>query len=432
MPRSLLTLVRRLPHGFWALADQGAVSLGSFLAIVFLGRELHQTDYGLYTLIYAAMLFLNTIHGALVTYPLLVRGAGRSVEEFARLIGVSVNLALVLNLLLGSSLAMLLLAFDGAAVVPWALAALFCAQMHETMRRALMARLRHARTIAGDAVAYLGFPAALAALSWAGALGVPAAFAAMAAAFTVGALVHRAQLTLRIARPGETWRAAVEQWPVVRWVLIANLVSMVGVQLMPWILVIFHDLDAAATLRALINPVALCHPIMFGIGNAIVPMVAQARTTERTAEVARTSLRQGAPMILLLAPYLAALLAFPYATLELFYGAGSVYVADAPALKWAVIGYGFLLGTTLVEAILKGLERTRDVFRAQLAGIAVTLAAGFPLAAWLGVEGATAGLMLSLAGQFLWNLRVIMTIFAADHLPIPNGLASTMRETQIK
>ncbi|WP_448208387.1 MATE family efflux transporter [Azospirillum sp. sgz302134] len=402
------SLLRRFSHGIWSLADQGAVSLGGFLSMVFLGRVLPQADYGLYTLIYAALLFLNTIHGALVTYPLLLEGARREDDGFANLVGVSAGATVGLTLLFAPGVVVLLSAFDAVALAPFVVAAVLGAQIHETLRRALMARLRHARAVAGDAVAYLGFPAALALLAWAGRLDLASAFAAMAGAFALGALVHALHLRVRPVGPAGILRTTVEHWPLVRWVLVANLVNVVGVQVMPWILVVFHGLDAAAALRALINPVALCHPLMFGIANAVLPLVAHARAEGRAADATRNALRQGIPMLLLPAPYLLALLLFPRAALELFYGPGNAYAADAPALAWAVVGYGFLLGTSLLEAILKGLGRPQDAFRAQLASVAVTLAAGFPLAARYGVEGATAGLMLSLAAQFLWNLRITL------------------------
>src|SRR3954470_15837197 len=66
---------------FWALADQGVVSLGNFATTLLMARYLPASEFGIYSLLFSTILFLNSLHSALVTLPVLIRGAGMSSPE---------------------------------------------------------------------------------------------------------------------------------------------------------------------------------------------------------------------------------------------------------------------------------------------------------------------------------------------------------------
>src|SRR4030095_3337931 len=64
-------------QSFWAIADQGIVSLGNFLTTIILARALTPDAYGLWSVIFGLILFLNVFPSSLVNYPLSVRLAAR-------------------------------------------------------------------------------------------------------------------------------------------------------------------------------------------------------------------------------------------------------------------------------------------------------------------------------------------------------------------
>ena len=76
-------IAQRLLHdskrSFWAMADQGVVSLGNFgVSILLAGcfeRAHNLSDFGAYWILMELMLFLNGMQAAVVVYPLSVRGA---------------------------------------------------------------------------------------------------------------------------------------------------------------------------------------------------------------------------------------------------------------------------------------------------------------------------------------------------------------------
>src|SRR5215831_7375886 len=154
MPKRLS--VKELWLTIAGLADQGLVSLGSFLTHIVLARSLAPKDYGIFALIYGALIFLNVVHWALVAYPLSVSGASATPDSLRKIISssllITVGLAIALSLIAGG----VGFTFGGARLAGWVMIALVCWQLQETLRRGLMAHLLHQNAIWGDTISYLG------------------------------------------------------------------------------------------------------------------------------------------------------------------------------------------------------------------------------------------------------------------------------------
>src|SRR5262249_3341589 len=113
----------------WTLADQCVVSLGNFCTNMLLLRSLAVDDYRAFGLIYGVMLFLNTLHASLITYPLTVVGATRSDRDLRRLVGASVWLTTLLAVALSSGAAGAAIAVGRADLIGWVIAALLMWQL---------------------------------------------------------------------------------------------------------------------------------------------------------------------------------------------------------------------------------------------------------------------------------------------------------------
>jgi hypothetical protein len=53
-------------QGLWAIGDQAIVSLGNFVTTIILGRSLLPAVYGVWTVLFGLILFLNVVHFALI------------------------------------------------------------------------------------------------------------------------------------------------------------------------------------------------------------------------------------------------------------------------------------------------------------------------------------------------------------------------------
>jgi O-antigen/teichoic acid export membrane protein len=404
----LKTVAARTLPGFWALADQAAASLGSFLLMLILTRDLPQADFGAYTLIYSALLLLNAIHSPVVVYPMVVVGAHTVKQGASALVGMSLLMTAALGAVLAPLLAAGFLLVTDARTA-WTAAALVPAwQIQETLRRAHMARLDHRRALLGDCVTYLVPPALALLLAQIGSLTLWTALCAMETGFVLGALAQAA--TLRIGRCARVQIAAWigESWRLGRWLLFTTLVNLGSMQILPWLLAYWHGLAALAAIRAVVNPATICHPLMFSLGNLVIPVVARARAQGPDGAAGRIGIRTGLALAVLIAPYFFVLAAFPETALRLFYGAASPYVSEGGGLRLVVLCYSSMLLAMVFEASLKGLERTREVFVAQFASIAATLIGGVPLTYFFGLQGALIGSCLSMGALLLWYVWTLV------------------------
>jgi hypothetical protein len=183
---------------FWPLVDQGVVSAGNFLTLVIVARALPaKSEYGVFGLLLEAIFYLNTLQGALVTYPLTVKGATADKDGLKRLATAALlmtcALAVPVALCATATAALaqhLTLGLAGAfALVAW--------QVQEVARKSLIAHFRYADAAWGDALRYLG-TAACVWLAWRqGALTLPRVFWIIGALAALATLVQAAQVGLR-------------------------------------------------------------------------------------------------------------------------------------------------------------------------------------------------------------------------------------------
>src|SRR5262245_14687257 len=193
------TLAADSKRSFWAMADQGVVSLGNFAVNLLLARYFAQRDdlssLGSFGVLMGLVLFFNGIQAALVIYPLTVRGTSVGREQIGRMAGMSLVLTFLSWPLLGAGIiaAALLWSIDPVVGI-WAAAAMLLWQLQETLRRGLMAHLRFRAVLPGDAVSYLGQMTIVGFLAWRGTLTLSSTFIAMAVTSGLGAVLQAAQL----------------------------------------------------------------------------------------------------------------------------------------------------------------------------------------------------------------------------------------------
>jgi O-antigen/teichoic acid export membrane protein len=384
----------QLGRGVSALLDQGVVSLGTFVTNVLLARSLGQGEYGLYALVLGVMLLLNSVHAALVAYPLSVKGATADEHELRRLAAGSLGLAGGLAAAMGAGLFAAVAALGSVELACWSAAALVLWQAQETVRRALVAHLRYGAALWGDAVSYLGQAALIWALSQEGRLSLGAAFAVMSFTSAAAAGLQAVQLRLRPGGLREGAHLARSFWSLGRWALFTNLVGNFTTQAFPWTLAAFHGVGAAAALQSVVNLMGVSHPVMFGINNLIIPVAARVVADRGVAAARRAAFRQAMIGWVLLSPYYVGLALWPEAALRGFYGAGSPYLALEAPLRLFVVAYVFVYLTCILGALLYGLGDSRATFLGHTAGAAAAVALGLPLTAAGGLLGASVGVIV--------------------------------------
>ena len=401
-------------QGLWAIADQGVVSLGNFLTTIILARALSPEAYGVWTVIFGLMLFLNVFHASLIAYPLSVRLASRDDAGGSQLIVASLALTVFLVLPLALLLSGVAFMIGGPALGLWASLALLFWQIQETMRRALMARLAFRTALFTDAISYLGQAGVLWLLARSGQLSSAGAFAVIALTCAAAAMMTLILLRVRLTAAAGLPAWARSFWSTGHWVLWSSLATNFSIQAVPWALFLFRGPAEAAGFQAISNLLGVSHPIMLSLGNIIVPAAARAHLKDGVLAARRVALRHAAQGGLLLLPYVAALVIFPRQLLALFYGPASPYVMLESALRLLTILYTLHYLSLTLKFLLHALERNRPQFVAELSGSLLLAGLVVPLVLWLGLPGAILATGVWLATRLTGNVIILRRVQGAS------------------
>lgn len=387
-----------LKRAAWTLADQAIVSIGAFLVNILLARALPPAEYGVFALLFSAMLALQIVNGSLLFYPLSVRLAIVSAAERTQLIILSVVLSVVLSLILAAALCIGIALFGRTDLILPATAWFFMWQIQETTRRILFSEFRHRAAVWGDSISYIGRLAIVLPLLFLqeGTLG--SVFYAMAIASALAAALQAYQCRLsavrtRMSLSGLT-RVAKDFFSIGGWSLGNNMVSLLRIQSLPWALAAAYGPAAAASFQAALNVVNLANPITLGLGNVIPQAAAQGRLQgDRSAWTAsRAYVLVGVPPLFL---YYAAAFLVPAAILSTFYGAGSPYTDLTEAVQILAVAWAVAYAADMICSFLHGVDAAKSAFAINVAGAATAFVIGIPLVLTWGLVGGCVALALS-------------------------------------
>lgn len=400
-----------VPQGFWAIADQGVVSLGNFLTTIILARAVSPEAYGVWSVIFGLILFLNVLHASLITYPLSVRSASLDSVGMNRLIIGAFALTVFLALPQALILFGVSYSIAGAGLAGWSILALLFWQLQETTRRALMARLAFRSALFTDAISYLGQAGLIWLMARNARLSPEIGFAIIALTCGIAAVAQIISLRLRFdGGVLRLWELATTFWKSGSWMLGSNLITNFSIQAVPWALFLFRGPAEAAGFQAISNLLGVSHPIMLSLGNVIVPAAARVHLKEGFQAARRLALRHAAHGGLLLLPYAIALLIFPRQLLTIFYGANSPYLKLESALRFLTVFYILHYLSLTLKFLLNAVEKNRPQFVAELSGSLLLAALVIPLVLWFGLPGAILVTGIWLAARLTGNVFIMRRI----------------------
>lgn len=429
MSQRLRHLITRHRHVNWALADQAVVSASNFITGVLLARFLGPQAFGLFVLLHAAMLYVNSFQGALIFTPMVSavpqlpvhRRAPYLQGVFALQLGLALTLA-------GSVVGIGVLAGPVAglevasSLTPEILVALGCAmlgfQFQEWQRRYYFVHEDARAAFANDLISYGGQTLLLTVIGLGGHLDVAMALWVIAAttssAFIVGCLHVRVRPMFTHAREvlKEGWRVGRDylaawqmQWLGSQGVLLVG-AGVVGTQ-------------AAGGVRAAQNIVGPINILFLAMEN-VVPVVAARRYAEGGLSALIGYLRRIVVVgTLLLLPVLGFLALFSEPLMRLVYG--EVYVAAAALVVWQAVSMFLQFYLRQTFFFLRTVTATGAVIRAGV----VMAAAGIGAALLLVEKYHETGVMLSLLSGTAAGL--IYSLYAARRI-VRQLLAGTPAE----
>lgn len=285
-------------RGGVAVLDQVLFAGAGFATSILLARWLAPAEYGAFSLAFFVFLLVGAMHTSVLTEPMLVLGAGRYRQRFARYLGLLVRGHALLSVPLALALA-------AAAAAMWALGSRTSATTMAGLalaspfllllwlvRRAFYVSLRPGWAAVGGGVYFAGSVAALAALFRWDALSPFTAFLASAGAAALASALLLARLRPALRHEGDEPRprdVAREHWEYGRWSLGAQAVFWSSGQVMLVIVPAVLGLGALAALAAVLNLFRPLNPLLQSLTAMLLPATAsQAATGDLDALRAQT------------------------------------------------------------------------------------------------------------------------------------------------
>jgi O-antigen/teichoic acid export membrane protein len=316
-------------------------------------------------------------------------------EERPRLLGNTVVLSVALSLVLLVFMALGTAVLEEEKILLPACLCYLCWQAQETSRRFLLADFRYREAVAGDGIAYVGQVLLIAVLLWIDSVTLSAALYAMSATFVIGALVHVLKLRFARADFAELRSLALEYFSIGKWSLVSYQLVLLRVQLFPWLLAAFAGTAATASLQAGLNIANMMNPIIFGIGNAIPQIAAQAHRSGGVLGASRAAYHYvlfGLGPILVIS---AAGILMPDLLLRTAYGPSSPYLDVAVGLQLLAVSGVLDYIAEMISKTLLGIQSGRLAFVVNVVATVAALALALALIGPMGVVGACLALLIA-------------------------------------
>ena len=423
--------LHRAAHALWALTDQAVVSGGNVLMAIVIGRTLGAGALGVYTLLFTATIFANSIMEATLSSSFMTRRCELRGTELRGYNGANMALSGMLIVLLGlgvwaGSAAVAVGAAGHTGGLHVLLAGMVIAYLlREQSRRYEFANLRMAAALRSDTLAY-GLQSLAIAVSL-----LVTRFNIATALFSM-TLGHgtACMLTLMRRRGEFRWHAVplrrvlADVFHLSRWVLAAHILFVIGLQMMPWLVV--HELGSAAagTYAAAMLLSNMANPMLTGFLNAMMPVGAAAYP--RGPRAIRQALAQNMALLTGLTAVICLVTAiFARDLLMLLFG--SSYAASAPVVQTLAASF-FIRSLDCGPYVgCWAMRRADQNVIGNLVNIVLGAGLALALMPTYGVLGAAIGLLIANAATVSlrwWNfLRLLNHEGQKDRSPSPAAIA---------
>lgn len=401
-----------------SIVDQGAAAAITFVSGIFVGHLLGAAALGLLAVTNIAVLALRQLQAGAVLEPLIVYGPRHDPADRDRYTGflwllhggwtgglVALGLAVTLLAARGGLI-------DGTTAGAIAAALLFAALIttQYLLRRWFYADERPQAALAQSLAFLVLVLAGLAALAAVGRASVAGLYLLLAAASALVCLIQVRRLQRPVQWPQRRHRRQflAEHVAYGRWALLATPIQLAAYQ--GYFVLTNLRLSAEETgyLKAADALVAVFAQVTIGQAMMLVPVVARRWSTVTVAGRRRWLQRLTLASLGLGAVFALAMLWLGPAIITLAFGPG---LAPAGTIVPIMALVPVCLALAMPAQVMLAAEaRSKPVFLAQLAGAAVSAAAGLPLLALAGLSGAAFGMVLAQAviagGLWLQLLRL--------------------------
>ena len=400
------------------LIDQALISAGNFTVMVLLARQLHPHDFGVFTLIYTALLLANNIQTGLITQAhnvLAVTKKGREYNIYTTTTAVFQLAFILLAVLLGIIALSLSSIFSPGinALVLSTICALVAWQAQEFVRRILYTEDRLGGVLLNDFVSY-GGQIVLLVLLWLTS-SLTSVTALYSLAVTSAAASVLGALQIRHAICSEISSAIVREiWDYGKWVAAGRIGYWMSVQIYVYITAVLVGPFAAGVIKAvqvILGPLNV--PLIFL--DTILPIrFSRALDTQGIAGFKRQIKLSFAATSPLLIMYCSLVAVFSTEILRLVYG--PKYEQYGLTLALFALYYFVTYIGRIISSGLRAIRETKSFFTIFVSSTLMALIPGILLVLSLKVNGAILAMNLGYSLVDLFWFRKLVNAMRSHTL----------------
>lgn len=427
---SVNRLMRRYSHINWALADQGMVSGANFLTGVILARYLGIDGFGVYTLGWAVLLFIGSIHASFIIGAMMSIGPAYSDEDAPGYYGavivqnLGVSVVGTVLVIIGVYLSGWLAPEWGLEALLWPLAfAVFAALWQDFFRRYFFTRGRSAAAFKIDAIRYLGQVGVLFVLFQLYPDGLDSNRAMWITAIT--AAIPLVVCPFAMGKVTWSWHTtrvvAVRHFQSSKWVAGSAPLEWLSEYIFYFAAGSFVGSAAVGAVRATQNIVGVAHILFNGLINVV-----QVRAAKYYGQAGLAALSKYLQQVTWLAGSTTAIICLIFAItptfwLRLFYG--DEYVEYGELVRWWALVYSVNIFILPLRTGLRVFETTRPIFTSRVWAALFAVASVMVVFDWFGHEGAVIGILFSkliIVMSLWWGYRHYFSKFARTNVAAEN------------
>jgi O-antigen/teichoic acid export membrane protein len=392
-----------LARNRWLMGDQALVSAMNFLTTALLARMLGIHQFGVFSVLYIILLYLNTIPTSLNVCPMMslapqMRDERMRSDFLSGMAGyqylISLGCCALMGLIVGAAkLPFVPWRFDPDSLFPFLLTVVSF-QAQDWFRRICYVEDRGRTVFWNDAISYLGQVATFVVLWEMHRMNVKAAYYGIALTSLLAFFIGYGTESLRF-NPLVIRRAIIRSWDSGKSLLMAGQLMWLGSQGIFLIVAAEVGVDAASGIRAaitLMGPVSVIYQL---IDNVIPVRAARVFASSGERSLVRYLVRTGA--------VLAALVGVPVALVSLFARPvlsalfGRAYGQFAVLVVWQGVYTCLLLGYKGLVYYHRTVEQTAFLARSSMIVAIVSVAACLLLVRRYGATGGMEGLVIGQA-----------------------------------
>ena len=410
-------LLNRYSHINWALADQAMVSGVNFLTGLLLARFLGISEFGVFTLLWMAVLFVNSIQLALIVSPMMSIGPKQPEREkgtyYSALVIQQAVFAVVtfFTLYLGAHLAgifnpqwsvshlALPLAFAGTSF-----------QCQDFIRRYFFCHNNPVAAFWNDAISYLGQIAILMTLFFTSGLDVNLVLWVIAITSMLAIMIGMFKVAVYKVSLGDVILAMKRNWVISKWLTGSAILQWTSGNLFVLAAGALLGVTAVGALKAAQNIIGVTHILFQSLEN-IVPVKASVLFSRLGVEGLVKYLKQvaflGGGVISIICILVGV---FAEDLMGLIYG--STYEAYGYTLQWYAVIYLLIFICLPLRSGLRSFETTRPIFVAYVLMTVFSISfAALMVESWA-LSGALIGILI---GQLIMVLSLCIALWKNVH-----------------